>query len=148
MSHFEPGRSDAGRSVPASSFRSPHLRTPVFGKKTQSLGRLARVLASMTALLLVTLALAACESGGTTAHLNLRRVWNDFLELPRERALAIAGDPRRNHWITAASAGHDSRDEAEAAALEECAKHRERRRIQAPCEIYGVNDEIVWHRDG
>ena len=148
MSHFEPGRSDAGRSVPASSFCHPRFRRPLFAGQRRGLGRRTPgTLASLATLLLGILLLAGCESSGATPHPNLRRVWKDFLELPRERALAIAGDPRRNHWISDASAGHRTRDEATAAALEECARHRQLRRMQAPCEIYGVDDEIVWHRD-
>jgi len=71
-------------------------------------------------------------------------VWHDYLALPEDRALAIAGDPRRDRWVTGASGGHVSRDEAEDAALIECRRRRAERRIQDACELYAVGDEIVW----
>jgi hypothetical protein len=67
--------------------------------------------------------------------------------LPAERALAIAGDPRRDRWVTGASGGHATREQAEAAALLECRRLRGMRRLQAACVLYAVGDEIVWHGD-
>jgi hypothetical protein len=71
-------------------------------------------------------------------------VWRDFLALPEERALAIAGDPRRDRWVTGASGGHDTRGQAEAEALLQCRMRRGQRRMQAACVLYAVGDEIVW----
>jgi len=71
-------------------------------------------------------------------------VWRDFLALPAERALAIAGDPARDRWVTGASGGHGTRVEAEAEALRQCRMRRARRRMQAACVLYAVADEIVW----
>jgi hypothetical protein len=88
--------------------------------------------------------LLACASEGPLPHPHLAPIWRDFLRLPAERALAIAGDPRRDHWVAEASGGHATRDQAEAGALLECQKRRGVRRMQAPCVLYAVGDEIVW----
>lgn len=93
----------------------------------------------MTALLLL-----ACASDGVPPPPDLVQVWREFLALPAERALAIAGDPHRDRWITAASAGHATREQAEAGALSECSILRGMRRIQAECVLYAVGKEIVW----
>jgi len=88
--------------------------------------------------------LLACATDRTSHHPDLASVWRDFLTLPAERALAIAGDPRRDRWVTAASAGHATRKQAEADALAQCRVRREMRRMQAACVLYAVGDEIVW----
>jgi hypothetical protein len=88
--------------------------------------------------------LLTCVSDRASPHPDLAPVWRDFLALPAERALAIAGDPRRDRWVTGASAGHATRDRAEAEALLECQRRRGMRRIQAACVLYAVGDEIVW----
>jgi len=88
--------------------------------------------------------LLACAPGPTAPHRDLARVWRDFLKLPQERALAIAGDPRRDRWVTGSSGGHVTRGEAEAAALSECQRRRGVSRLQAVCVLYAVGDEIVW----
>ena len=88
--------------------------------------------------------LLGCASDGAPPHPDLARVWRDFLSLPAERALAIAGDPRRDRWVTGASAGHATRDRAEAEALAECRIQRGMHRLQAACVLYAVGDEIVW----
>ena len=90
------------------------------------------------------LLLLACASEGALPHPDLAPVWRDFLALPAERALAIAGDPRRDRWVTGASGGHDTRDGAEAEALSQCRMRRGMRRMQAACVLYAVGDEIVW----
>jgi hypothetical protein len=98
-----------------------------------------RISAAATAVLLL-----ACASDGASPHPDLAVVWRDFLAMPAQRALAIAGDPRRDRWVTAASAGHATRDQAEAEALSECRIRRGMRRMQAACVLYAVGDEIVW----
>jgi hypothetical protein len=91
------------------------------------------------------LAHAACLFDGTTRPpQDLKRLWRQFLEMPEERALALAGDPKRGRWVAGASGGHASREEAESAALAECRKRRAQRRMQDPCRLYGVGDAIVW----
>ena len=88
--------------------------------------------------------LLACESGRPSPHPDLAPVWRDFLALPAERAMAIAGDPRRDRWVAGLSGGHATSSQAEAEALVECRKRRGRRRMQAECVLYAVGDEIVW----
>jgi hypothetical protein len=62
-----------------------------------------------------------------------------------ERALAIAGDPRGDRWVTGASGGHPSSAEAQESALLQCRMRRVARRLQEACVLYAVGDEIVWH---
>ena len=89
--------------------------------------------------------LLACADGASP-HPNLAPLWRDFVELPRERAMAVAGDPRRPRWVAGVSAGHDTVAEAEAGALRECKARRGFRRMQAECVLYAVGDDIVWKR--
>ena len=90
-------------------------------------------------------ALFACASQGRhSPHPDLAAVWRSYRTLPAEHALAIAGDPRRDRWVTGASGGHASRSDAEAQALAECRKRRAARRMQDACVLYAVGDEIVW----
>lgn len=74
----------------------------------------------------------------------LGRVWHDYRALPEQRALVVAGDLRRQRWVSGASGGHASAADAEEAALQECKRRRALRRIQAPCLVYAVGDEVVW----
>ena len=97
------------------------------------------VIASWSAVLLI-----ACASDGASPHPDLAPVWRDYRALPAERALAIAGDPARDRWVTGASGGHATRGEAEAEALRQCRARRGARRMQAACVLYAVGDEIVW----
>jgi hypothetical protein len=92
----------------------------------------------------VVVVVVACASNGASPHPDLAPVWRDYLTLPAERALAIAGDPRRDRWIAGASGGHATRAQAEAEALVRCRKLRGLRRIQAACVLYASGDEIVW----
>jgi hypothetical protein len=88
--------------------------------------------------------LLACASDGASPHPDFAPVWRDFLALPAQRALAIAGDPGRDRWVSAASGGHATQDGAEAEALSQCRIRRGMRRMQAACVLYAVGDEIVW----
>jgi len=121
----EPGRVDLCRSVPAAFFPAA------------TLGR--HIAVAWTAALLL-----ACASDRAVPHPDLAPVWRDFLALPAERALAIAGDPRRDRWVAGLSGGHATRGQAEAEALLECRRRRGLRRMQAACALYAVGDEIVW----
>ncbi len=85
-----------------------------------------------------------CASDAPSPHESLAAVWTAYQELQDERALAIAGDPRRHRWVSAASGGHDLRSEAEEGALTGCRSRRAARRMQAACVLYAVGDEIVW----
>lgn len=89
--------------------------------------------------------LVACASDGSRPpHPNLSAVWRDYRKLPDQRALAVAGDPRRGRWVAGGSGGHASAEEAEEEALASCAVRRAKRRIQDACVLYAVGDEIVW----
>jgi hypothetical protein len=112
------------RSVPASFFSGAALRR--------------RIAIAGAALLLL-----ACASDGTSPPPDLAAVWRTYLALPAERALAIAGDPRRDRWVAGYSGGHATRAEAEAEALLECRRLRGVRRMRAACVLYAVGDEIV-----
>jgi hypothetical protein len=95
-------------------------------------------LASTAALLL------CCASDGDAPHPRLASAWLSYRQLPAERALAIAGDPRGNRWVTGASGGHASVGEARTSALEQCRLRRAARRLRDACVLYAVGDEIVW----
>ena len=97
-------------------------------------------IAALALLLLAT----ACASDKATPQPELMRTWHEFLKLPPERAIAIAGDTRHGPWVTASSGGHETRDEAIAEALMRCQIRREAKRMQAACVLYGVGSEIVW----
>jgi hypothetical protein len=87
---------------------------------------------------------SGCASYHRAPHPDLARVWRSFLALPEERALMIAGDPRRDLWVVGASGGHASPEEAEDSARAECMQRRAQRRIQAACQLYAIGEEIVW----
>jgi len=88
--------------------------------------------------------LLACASGGGSPHPDLASVWRDYQALASERAIAIAGDPRRHRWVTGVSGGQATLEKAEEEALLQCRIRRGARRMQAECVIYAVGDEIVW----
>ena len=88
----------------------------------------------------------ACASKGPKPHPDLVSVWKRYLDLPALRALAIAGHPGRDRWVSAAAGGHATLAEAEDGAMRECRKRRQLRRIQAACVTYAIGDEIVWVR--
>jgi len=85
-----------------------------------------------------------CVSRGPRPHPSLVRLWQQYTELPNERAFAVAGDPGRPRWVAGLSAGHATVAEAEAGALRECGQRRRRQRMRAACVLYAVGDEIVW----
>jgi hypothetical protein len=76
-------------------------------------------------------------------HAELASLWRKYQALPAERALAVAGDPRRL-WVAGLVGGEATRGEAEFGALAQCRQRRAARRLQAPCRLYAVGDEIVW----
>jgi hypothetical protein len=75
---------------------------------------------------------------------SLGSVWHDYRSLPAQRALAVAGDLRRERWVAGSSGGHATPAAAEESALRECRARRLRMRMQAACQLYAVGDEIVW----
>jgi hypothetical protein len=92
------------------------------------------------------LACLACAAKQAEPHPGMEMLWREFLAMPHERALAIAGDPARSRWVGAASGGHASASEAEEDALAECRRRRAVRRLQDACVVYARGDEIVWAR--
>ena len=102
-------------------------------------GAVARLLLCSAALLL----LSACAGNRVPAHPKLDRVWRSYTKLPAQRALAVAGDPRRA-WVSAAVGGADTQEGADERALAECRVRRRARRMQSPCRVYARGDAIVW----
>jgi hypothetical protein len=89
---------------------------------------------------------SACARSPSPPDSELEPLWREYRALPAERALAIAGELHFDRWVAGASGGHASRDDAEAGALRECGKRRAQRRMQSPCLVYAVGDEVVWPR--
>ena len=85
--------------------------------------------------------LLSCTSG-PSHPLERTEFWHRYRELAPQRALAIAGDPR-SVWVGGTAAGLSSADEAEAQALAECRRQRSRRRMQAPCVLYAIGNEVT-----
>jgi hypothetical protein len=73
----------------------------------------------------------------------MKKIWREYLDLPVERALALAGDPD-SVWVAGAAGARATREEAEQSALATCEVRRKDRRMQAPCRLYAVGDEVVW----
>lgn len=103
-----------------------------------SLGSCGPALAGWSLLLLV-----ACAARNAP-HPELAAIWRDYGALPEQRALAIAGELRQNLWVAGASGGHALRSDAEWEALRECQRRRKQQRMQAPCRLYAVGNEVVW----
>ena len=123
------------------SNRLGHL---LFCRRGSAPGRLLVLTAS--AALAVAVFVACASDRPASPHPDLAPVWRDYLELPAERAMEIAGDPRRDRWVVGAAGGHTTQEEAEAAAHEQCLERRATRRIQAACLPDAVGDEVVWRR--
>jgi hypothetical protein len=86
---------------------------------------------------------ACAASVPAEPHPDLAELWRSYQALPAERALAVAGDPRRL-WVAGLVGGEPTREEAEWSALAQCGQRRAARRLQVPCRLYAVGDEIVW----
>lgn len=94
---------------------------------------------------LLCLSLLVCACTGTArVHGVLDGVWAEYRALRPERALAIAGDLRQDRWVAGAAGRSASPAEAQDAALRECRRRRAALRLQDPCRLYAVGDEIVW----
>lgn len=63
--------------------------------------------------------------------------------MPKQRALAIAGDPN-GVWVAGMVGGHPSQIEVEREALERCQRKRASRGIAEKCCLYAVGHRIVW----
>ena len=88
--------------------------------------------------------ISACAGSADVSHPALETFWEDYSQLPGRRALAVAGDPDSPRWVAGAAGGLASAAEARQRALEECRARRQERRMQAPCWLYAVDDEVVW----
>jgi hypothetical protein len=86
--------------------------------------------------------LVACATG-RAPHRGVEGLWRDFSKLAPKRALAVAGDPN-SVWVGAAAGGFEIQADASDAALEECRRKRRERRMQAPCLLYAVGNDVVW----
>jgi hypothetical protein len=100
-------------------------------------------------LLLAALVLVgACRSSGhaigvpTRERTRFESEWQSYRDLEPEKALAVAGDVD-GAYASGFAFGKASRHEAEQGALEDCARRRADRRLDAPCRLYAVGDEIV-----
>ncbi len=92
----------------------------------------------------LTAASLACVDGyAPRPHRGIEGLWRDFIALPRERALALAGNPN-GLWVAGAAGGEVSQEAAEETALAECARKRAARRLQVPCLLYATGEKIVW----
>lgn len=94
-------------------------------------------------LVLVAGALALACAGGHAPHRGMEELWRDFTRLAPRRALAVAGDPN-SVWVGAAAGGFEVQEDASQAALEECRRKRRERRMQSPCLLYAVGNDVVW----
>lgn len=103
--------------------------------------RLGRVIALGVVVQLLACAHAACDQEPPAA---LESVWRDYLELPGQKAIAIAGSPRRTHWVVGVVSGFQKDADADSAALAECAKRRVASRVQPQCVLFARNEKIVW----
>jgi len=64
--------------------------------------------------------------------------------LADQRALAIAGELSLDRWVAGVSGGQPTQQAAESEALRKCQAQRKLRRLEAPCRLYAVGDEVVW----
>lgn len=104
-----------------------------------------RLFAASTALAAAA-AVSCAGVGAPSVHPDLAPVWRDYQKLPAERAMVLAGDPRRDRWVVGAVGGYSTQEEAKAAAIEQCLKRRAKRRIQDACTLYALGDDVVWRR--
>ena len=101
-------------------------------------------LAAFALALLFSLAVACISNPSREQpHRGIERLWSDFIALPQQRALALAGDPD-GIWVAGAGSGEPSQAAAEKTALAACAAKRDARRMQSPCLLYATGEKIVW----
>lgn len=131
---IQPGRVEAIRPAPvcvgAPEARSWTLRS-----------------AALCAALLLLGACVGTPSDGPP-HRQLDALWAEYSELPGYRAIAIAGQLRSNRWVAGVTGGHASAEAARDVAMRECGKRRSQKRMQAPCQLYAIGDEVVWQGGG
>src|SRR5690606_6492582 len=70
----------------------------------------------------------ACVTAETEPLASLAGPWRTYRKLPEQRAMAVAGDPRRSaRWVVGMAGGSDTRSGAAQKALEECRDRRRKR---------------------
>jgi len=84
-----------------------------------------------------------CAGPRIPPHPKLDRLWRHYVELPDERAIVVAGDPRKL-WVAGSAGGASTSEEAERRARIECKRRRVARRLPGLCRTYALGDEIVW----
>lgn len=87
--------------------------------------------------------MSACQGPRIPPHPKLDRVWRHYVELSDERALVVAGDPRRT-WVSGSAGGALTSSQAEESAEAECKRRRVLRRIPGRCRTYALGDRILW----
>jgi hypothetical protein len=96
----------------------------------------------------ISLALCACVSEHGPIGLELRSSgrfdseWSHYLKLETHKSLAFAGDVEGRYAI---GYGFEQATLAEAmtAAIEDCNSRRRDKRIEDPCRIVAVDDELI-----
>ena len=67
--------------------------------------------------------------------------WSAYLGMAPQKAMAIAGDID-SQYVLGYSHAYPTEDSAIDEALEACEERRTDRRIEAPCKLYAVDDEL------
>jgi len=96
----------------------------------------------------VGLFVAGCATGVDTIGLKLAKrtrfevVWERYGRLPGNKAFALAGDPRGIN-ATGLVYGMPSGEAARARALDYCEEQRVARRIESPCVLLALDDDVL-----
>jgi len=91
---------------------------------------------------------AGCVAGVDTIGLKMSAqtrfeiLWERYARLPDNKAFALAGDPAGVN-ATGLVYGLSSGEEAREKALDYCEEQREARRIDAPCVVLAVDDNVL-----
>ena len=97
---------------------------------------------------LIPLLLCACTSERGPIGLQLRTSgrfdteWRDYLKLPPHKSVAFAGDIE-GRYVIGYGFEKATRAEAISAAIEDCNLRRADKRIEDPCQIVAVDDELI-----
>jgi hypothetical protein len=97
------------------------------------------IFASVSGLLVATASCTASKSGPKGEFAS---VWQQYTTLHPYRAIAVAGEISKNRWVVGMAGGAPSADDAIEAALHECRKQRELKRMTDSCRIYAVGNEL------
>lgn len=96
----------------------------------------------------VGLFVAGCATGVDTIGLKLAErtrfevVWERYGRLPGNKAFALAGDPQGIN-ATGLVYGMPSGEAARARALDYCEEQRLARRIESPCVLLALDDDVL-----